>query len=228
MIHPHDSWRVVTIIGPQAAVPEPRATRTAILRRAFAGCAPHVARKLLLASDMNINSMVRGLGSVAVVALVVGGLTACGTEGQSEIQEVETASPTTPSGIVSVETFSRTRITDMKFEYRWHGQYAEVKPEADLVVQRITFAPGAQFGWHSHPGPAVVNVVSGTLTYYAGIDPCTPVPYAAGNSFLDQGGGFVHNARNEGADNLVITVFYTLPVGAAARIDHPAPAGACF
>jgi quercetin dioxygenase-like cupin family protein len=161
------------------------------------------------------------------VALIAGGLTAC-DPGQSEIQEVETASPTTPSGIISVETFSRTRITDIDFEYEWRSAEAEVAGQADLVTQRITFAPGAQFGWHSHPGPAVVNVVSGTLTYYSARKPCTPVVHAAGTSFLDAGGTSVHNARNEGADNLVITVFYTLPVGAAPRIDQPAPSNACF
>jgi len=42
---------------------------------------------------------------------------------------------------------------------------------ADSVVQQITFAPGGQSGWHTHPGPVIVLVKSGTFTLYDGDDP---------------------------------------------------------
>src|SRR5438094_671938 len=56
----------------------------------------------------------------------------------------------------------------------WH---AEVKatPNLDIAVQRIVFQPGGQSGWHRHPGPVFIEVVSGTMTFYMSDDPtCAP------------------------------------------------------
>src|SRR5439155_8312963 len=39
------------------------------------------------------------------------------------------------------------------------------------VVTRVTVQPGAQFPWHTHAGPVIVNVVGGTLVY-VGADDC--------------------------------------------------------
>src|SRR4026207_474384 len=35
----------------------------------------------------------------------------------------------------------------------------------------ITIAPGGTTGWHMHPGPHLIVVTEGTLTYYRGNDP---------------------------------------------------------
>jgi quercetin dioxygenase-like cupin family protein len=89
-------------------------------------------------------------------------------------------------------------------------------------------APGGNFGWHSHPGPSLVIVKSGTSTFYDGNDPtCTPHVYAAGSAYVDPGGD-THIARNEGTTELVIIVARLLPEGAPARIDQPAPGNCPF
>jgi len=39
-----------------------------------------------------------------------------------------------------------------------------VPDPSTTVVVRYTVQPGAQFPWHSHMGPVVVNIASGALT----------------------------------------------------------------
>jgi quercetin dioxygenase-like cupin family protein len=103
------------------------------------------------------------------------------------------------------------------------------KADADAVTLVVTFAPGATTGWHSHPGPVINLVTSGTLTYYRGDDPaCTAHRYSSGQGFWDQGGD-VHTVRNEGTTpaTLVVT-FLNVPPGSAPRIDEPSPGNCPF
>jgi quercetin dioxygenase-like cupin family protein len=100
----------------------------------------------------------------------------------------------------------------------------QVEQPSDVYVVRNTVPPGGYSGWHTHPGPSVVLVKSGTATVYNGDDPnCTPVTYAAGTGFIDEGGGHMHMVRNEGASDLVTVAFQIIPAGADRRIDGPSP-----
>jgi hypothetical protein len=109
----------------------------------------------------------------------------------------------------------------------WH---AEVKatPNLDIAVQRIVFQPGGQSGWHRHPGPVFIEVVTGTMTFYMSDDPtCTPMVRSAGQGYLDVG-EHAHIARNESgapAENIVV---YLAPQAAALRIDAPDPGNCPF
>src|SRR5438128_378064 len=95
-------------------------------------------------------------------------------------------------------------------------------------IRQNTIAPGGTFGWHSHPGPSLVIVKSGTATFYMGDDPtCTPHVVTAGSGFVD-GGGDVHVVRNEGTVDLVTIVTSLVPAGAARRIDVPDPGTSRF
>jgi quercetin dioxygenase-like cupin family protein len=52
---------------------------------------------------------------------------------------------------------------------------AEAEPALDIATQMITFEPGGQSGWHTHPGPVFISVIEGTMTFYEGDDPdCQP------------------------------------------------------
>jgi quercetin dioxygenase-like cupin family protein len=105
----------------------------------------------------------------------------------------------------------------------------DVRDDLDVVTQTITIAPGGHTGWHSHPGPVFVTITAGSMTLYDGDDPsCSPVVYNTGDAFIDEGGGHVHIARNEGATNLVLYATYLLPVGAPLRTDEPAPGNCPF
>jgi quercetin dioxygenase-like cupin family protein len=102
------------------------------------------------------------------------------------------------------------------------------KGSADVYMLENRIAPGGTFGWHSHPGPSIVLVKSGTLTLYKGADStCTPQVVEAGSGFVDDGGD-VHMVRNEGSIDAVVYVVSLVPAGFARRIDEPAPGNCPF
>ena len=120
------------------------------------------------------------------------------------------------------QTFDVKRITG-----DWHMQI-KAKPAFDIAVQSINFQPGSQSGWHRHPGPVFIQVVSGTMTFYESDDPtCTPIVKTAGQGFLDSGED-AHIARNETALPATNVVTYFAPPGAALRIDAPNPGNCPF
>lgn len=102
------------------------------------------------------------------------------------------------------------------------------KGESTLAVVENRVAPGGTFGWHSHPGPSLIIVKSGTITFYHADDPsCTGVDYNAGEALVDPGNE-VHIGRNEGTEDVVVIVTRLTPIGAAPRIDQPAPGNCGF
>ena len=104
----------------------------------------------------------------------------------------------------------------------WEAE-VEVRPSLDVATQIITFQPGGQSGWHSHPGPVFITVMSGTMTFYEADDPsCQPIVRTAGQGYLDKGES-AHIARNESGAPATNVVTYFAPVGAALRIEQPQP-----
>jgi quercetin dioxygenase-like cupin family protein len=109
----------------------------------------------------------------------------------------------------------------------WEAQIS-TKGASDLLVLENRVEPGGSYGRHSHPGPSLVIIKSGTATHYMADDPtCTPHVLPAGSSFVDSGGG-VHVVRNEGTVELVQLVTSIIPAGAARRIDQPKPGNCPF
>ena len=80
------------------------------------------------------------------------------------------------------------------------------------VVARITVQPGAQFPWHTHDGPVIVNIAQGELVYVDASD-CIERPYAAGTAFADPGHGHVHTAFNRigGVAVVLYATFFEVP-----------------
>ena len=102
---------------------------------------------------------------------------------------------------------------------------ANAKHASRTVVARITVQPGAAFGWHTHPGPVVVNVVEGELTY-VGAEDCVEREYPAGTAFTDIGGDHVHNAFNAtDGPTVVVATFFRVP--AEGPVTIPAPPADC-
>jgi quercetin dioxygenase-like cupin family protein len=114
-----------------------------------------------------------------------------------------------PPPIATEFLTGRAVFTDtvrLRFKIKFEGlrqQVVNLKKPSRTVVARFTVQPGAQFPWHTHRGPVVVNVVSGELTYVAA-DDCVERGYAAGTAFVDPGRGHVHSAFN---DTDEVTVF---------------------
>lgn len=138
------------------------------------------------------------------------------------------AQATPGSGITSVNlSVGRFGEIDVKTETETHEVELRTKGQSDVYVVSNTFAPGGHSGWHTHPGPSLITVKSGTITAYNGDDPdCTPQVYPAGTGFVDPGGDHVHLLRNEGSVQAETIAVQLLPAGAVRRIDAPDP-GTC-
>jgi quercetin dioxygenase-like cupin family protein len=99
------------------------------------------------------------------------------------------------------------------------------KGATDVHIVENVIAAGGTFGWHSHPGPSLVIVKSGTLSVYHGPD-CVAAEYGPGSplgsTFVDEGGD-LHVVRNNttGIDDVYVVSF--VPAGFARRIDEPNP-----
>jgi quercetin dioxygenase-like cupin family protein len=139
----------------------------------------------------------------------------------------------TPSSGLTSSTFSLGRFGEfhMKTNAEPENQIElKTKGDSDVYVVSNTFVSGGTSGWHTHPGPSLITVKSGTITAYEGDDPtCTPHVYTAGEGFVDPGDGHVHLLRNEGSVDAVTVAVQIIPAGAARRIDIvPAPGNCPF
>jgi quercetin dioxygenase-like cupin family protein len=138
------------------------------------------------------------------------------------------------SGVVSAPVFVRASFadpTDVKFKIKGQSQEViQVNNAQETVMQQIVIAPGGSTGWHSHPGPVVVLIKSGQMSFYSSDDPtCTVRTYSAGQAFVDSGQGHVHIARNEGNVNLELwATYFDVPPGGPFRIDAPNPGNCSF
>jgi len=103
----------------------------------------------------------------------------------------------------------------------WSAKLRTIGKSTVAVVENRV-APGGTFGWHSHPGPSLIVVKSGTITFYHSDDPtCSPDPRSQGDAIVDEGTD-VHVGRNEGTVDAVVIVTRIIPVGANPRVDEPA------
>jgi quercetin dioxygenase-like cupin family protein len=101
----------------------------------------------------------------------------------------------------------------------------------DIVVSKVTVAPGGTSGWHSHPGGAIVVVQQGEITIYK-LDGkgdgkhCVTSKYVHGQSFVELPGQVVDAVNTGSTDFVLVVTFPGVPVGGSQRIDQPNP-GVC-
>jgi hypothetical protein len=174
-------------------------------------------------------------GALVLVTL----FTACKNSnepGGGRLTDTETLTPvhTMGSGSTSTllgrATFSDPKDQNLKVKRDTGDWRVELKanPAVDIAVQSILFQPGGQSGWHRHPGPVFIQVVSGTMTFYESDDPsCTPIVRTAGQGYLDKG-EHAHIARNETNTEAKNIVTYFAPPGAGLRINADAPGNCPF
>ena len=105
------------------------------------------------------------------------------------------AEPLTPRSVFPDEIDMKLKL---KMPHRG-TMVVNVDDPSRTVDVKYTVQPGAQFPWHSHYGPVIVNIMSGSLTYVpAGT--CDERTYSAGEAFVDAGHGHIHSAFNPGPD----------------------------
>jgi quercetin dioxygenase-like cupin family protein len=112
-------------------------------------------------------------------------------------------------------------VIDLKLKLKSHHggtTVINVDDPSRTVVVRYTVQPGARFPWHTHYGPVIVNIVSGSLTYVdAGT--CHETTYSPGQAFVDAGHGHVHSAYNPGTEPTVLmATFFEAPETGALLI----------
>ena len=136
----------------------------------------------------------------------------------------------TPSSGFSTEQLAKGVYDKMDLNADKDGKWdlkLRTKDVSDVYNVRNTITPGGYSGWHAHPGPVFVTVVSGSITWTNGSDPlCGSHTYSAGQSFVEEP-YVVHNAANasmsQGAEFIAITIKPAGFVGPAFRLDRPQP-----
>jgi hypothetical protein len=120
----------------------------------------------------------------------------------------------------------------------------QAKQSTDIAMSTVVVGKDGTSGWHSHPGPVLVIVKTGAITFYRagghsglGFDDaanngngatCTRTVYGQGSAFVEvPAPGHVMLARNESGAETTISAVYFAPPGVALRIDQDAPGGNC-
>ena len=163
---------------------------------------------------------------IAVVAVAAGAFACRDTTTPKEFSKTAPTGAAETMGVGFTSTLiARGNLGTFHMQSKAAGYDVELKSHdnTDVAVANIDIAAGGSSGWHSHPGPVLVVVKSGTITFYRADNPnCTADVYGPGTSFTEQG-GLVANATNQGAVDVVGVATFFAPPTVALRIDAPKP-----
>ncbi len=146
---------------------------------------------------------------VLLVALVVAGVTAIAAYAALPTRTIDPISVPvgTLAGATSMDVFSVDAFT--RAINQAHGTTS--------VLQHVTYKPGQNTLWHTHPGPNIVLVVGGSLTITD--EHCNSTTYTDGQGFATGLDVHMGVAGPNGADTYSL---FFLPAGSDA-IRTPAP-----
>jgi quercetin dioxygenase-like cupin family protein len=169
---------------------------------------------------------------LVAVAVVAAGVLACrDTTTPKEVSNAGVPEPSFTAAVGFVGTLvGRGHLGRFDVHSKAAGYDVKLKShdDTDIEVRTIGVAPGGHSGWHFHPGPVLVIVKVGTITFYHGDDPtCTGTRYAAGSAFIEKGGD-VGIARNETASVDTVVATFFVPAGGLTRLDAAAPGNCPF
>jgi len=164
---------------------------------------------------------------MAVVA-VAAGVLAC--RDTTTPKQISTGDITEPAMTASVDFTSvidgRGNLGTFHVQSKLNSYDVELKShdDTDIAVADITVGPNGSSGWHYHPGPVVVTVKSGAITFYTADGPnCSVLVHPAGTTFIEEG-GVVGNAFNKTTGTTTVVAVFFAPKGSPLRLDAPAPA----
>lgn len=168
--------------------------------------------QLLLMATPLVAILVSGCGDSA--STMVGTIHASPI--RASLTAAQLADISVPSGFTS-QLLARSAFTDpidVKFRIKLaETQVVNVIDPSDVVVAKVTVQPGGSIGWHTHPGPAIAVIQSGTLSIIHA-DDCVLREYPAGKAFVDEGFGSVHVGFNAGTTETIVYVTYlAIPPG---------------
>ena len=153
----------------------------------------------------------RTLAALASLALV---LAACGPDPSDSAAppDIVTLPP-----VLSVSQSAPEPIRASLIAMGTHDESVDVKVASGtdgvaVSVREIIIQPGVSTGRHCHHGQLISVIRRGELTHYADLHPGGERVYRAGESIID-GAGYVHEVRNTGTEDVVLTVTYMMPSG---------------
>jgi hypothetical protein len=163
---------------------------------------------------------------VVVVAIAAGAFACRDTTTPKELSKSVPTGASETMGVGFTSTLiARGTLGTFHMQSKTADYDVELKSHdnTDVAVANISIAAGGSSGWHSHPGPVLVVVKTGTVTFYRADNPnCAADVYGPGTSFTEQG-GLVANATNQGTVDVVGVATFLAPPGAALRIDAAKP-----
>ena len=121
------------------------------------------------------------------------------------------------------------RPLDVNMDFEGGGEVElKTKGPIEIANQRVVVAGGGTIGWHKHPGPTVVTILSGSMSFYHAEDCTTEIVFEPGDSFSNLPHE-IHLAKNKSeTEPLVFYAFYFVPAGTGSlRIDQPSPGPEC-
>ncbi|HET7399500.1 MAG TPA: cupin domain-containing protein [Intrasporangium sp.] len=142
-----------------------------------------------------------------------------GAEAVSPASSIGTAAPAAAPPPVVMELLSRGTVAK-PFEAEAKGIELEAHRAMDVVTLRLTFAPGTTIDWHTHPGPVVATVTSGSLTFTN--DKCARHTFKVGEAFVERPGER-GKARNTGTTTTTTIVSFFVPKGTDKLLVPAAP-----
>jgi hypothetical protein len=143
------------------------------------------------------------------VVLIMASLVGSGVAAASHVTQLDPA--TIPTGFLA----AHNSIGDVPVS----ALARAVNPDGtDVFIQHVRLGSNSATGWHTHPGPAFVTVVKGSLTYEdAHANACRRIVYSSGRGFVDRGFGHVHRAV-AGPEGVDFYVVYFLPPGSETHV----------
>lgn len=100
------------------------------------------------------------------------------------------------------------------------------KDDTDVAVDRLVVQPGGYSGWHAHPAPIFVTVISGEIQWSDSLL-CSPRTYRTGDAFIEPAFR-PHMVRNTTGAVAEFTAVRLAPTGVPVRIDAPQPNNCSF
>jgi quercetin dioxygenase-like cupin family protein len=160
------------------------------------------------------------MSKITLTLMAAGAFVACALGGFA----TETARATEPKDFTATNLVGPVTLDDIHtlIQTPEYGAMIKTRGQSDVYVTHLTIKPGGHGGWHSHPGPSIITVKSGTASFYDECDDFTLQTHAAGTGFVEDA-GCVHLLANEGDVDLEVVVVQIVPLGAPRRIDEPAP-----